>query len=122
MVAGNLTLAGTNEIQINPLDGVLLASARTILTYGGFAVRGASNLVATSVSRQVFVVDDSVPGEIRLQVSVSPATLAWRGDGTLNRWDTNTFNWRNAGSATNSSCSIMFCSTIRDRTIPISTC
>lgn len=98
MVAGNLTLAGTNEIQINPLDGVLLASGTyTILTYGGSLFGGASNLVATSVSRQVFVVDDSVPGEIRLQVSVSPATLAWRGDGTLNRWDTNTFNWRNAG-------------------------
>lgn len=97
-VAGDLSLAGTNPIQVNLLEGQLLSPGTyTILTYGGTLIGGASNLSASGVSRQVFAMDDSVPGEIHLQVSANPANLVWRGDGTLNRWDTNTFNWRNAG-------------------------
>ncbi|MEK7780059.1 MAG: autotransporter-associated beta strand repeat-containing protein, partial [Verrucomicrobiota bacterium] len=100
VVGGNLALAGTNTIQVNLLDGELVSPGTyTILSYGGAMSGGASNLIATSISRLMFVVDDSVPGEIRLQVSLSPADLIWRGDGVLNRWDTDTFNWRNGGSS-----------------------
>lgn len=98
VVGGNLVLTGTNTIQVNLLEGMLESpGVYTILTYGGALLGGASNLVATSISRQVFAVDVSVPGQIRLQVSVAPAALTWRGDGVLNRWDTDTLNWSNGG-------------------------
>src|SRR6185369_10170108 len=71
----------------------------TLMTYSGPLLGGASNLVAISeTNRFTYVFDDSVPGEIRVQVSGNPTTLVWHGDGAVNRWDLGSAaNWFDGG-------------------------
>jgi len=99
-VAGPLTLIGTIPVSFNFLAGLPASPATyTLMTYSGPLLGGASNLVAISeTNRFTYVFDDSVPGEIRVQVSGNPTTLVWHGDGAVNRWDLGSAaNWFDGG-------------------------
>lgn len=102
VVAGNLSLGGTNTILITPTAGSLANGRYKLIQYAGTLTGGATNFaVAFAVvpPRVATVVDVSVAGEIDLVVTASPATLVWQGDGTLNKWDAGvSVNWLNGGS------------------------
>jgi autotransporter-associated beta strand protein len=97
MVAGNLSLSGTNTISVNPLVGVLAGGRYPLIRYNGARTGGATNLVVvfTGVPPQVaLTLDDSVANEIDLVISSFPGNLVWQGDGAANLWDSGTSsNW-----------------------------
>ena len=97
VVAGNLAFTGLNTILLNPLSATIASPATyTVLTYDGSLTGGAINLVVSNPTRYAVAPDDTVPGQINLNVSGGPTNLLWRGDGLLNHWDiATTFNWLN---------------------------
>src|SRR6185295_14815139 len=86
LVNGNLDLSGTNFVDFNFLNSLPASPATyTLFAYAGALIGGATNLVAVNATnRYTFTFDDSVPGEIRVQVSGTPGSLVWQGDGTTN--------------------------------------
>lgn len=97
VVAGDLSLAGVNVINVNLPDGALAApGVYTIATYGGTLTGDASNLIVSNASRYQLAIDTATPGLIQLNVTGGPANLTWQGDGSADLWDvagaTNWFN------------------------------
>ncbi|MGN6644258.1 MAG: autotransporter-associated beta strand repeat-containing protein, partial [Verrucomicrobiota bacterium] len=88
VVAGQLSLAGTNFFSVRALEGQLMSPGTyTVLRYGTMS-GGAANLVyANPTTRYEVIADDSVAGEIQLQVSGNALPLTWRGDGIGNTWN-----------------------------------
>jgi fibronectin-binding autotransporter adhesin len=89
-VLGNLTLSGTNTINITqPLTG-LATGNYTLFAYGGTLTGGASNLALAGggggTTRQTFAFDTATAGSVFLAVSGSPANLTWTGANNGN-WD-----------------------------------
>jgi autotransporter-associated beta strand protein len=104
LVAGNLSLSGTNTISINPIAGLLASGRYTLMRYAGALTGGATNLVVvfTGVPPQAaLALDFSVTNEIGLVVSAFPGNLVWQGDGVSNLWNSGgSSNWFNgAGSS-----------------------
>ena len=96
-VTGNLSLSGTNLLEINPTNPSFNLGAYTLMTYGTLS-GNASNLQLTGAwtnSRYTFAFDTSVNPNVVLNVGGSlPAYLTWSGDGTANFWDLKTStNW-----------------------------
>lgn len=100
-VAGDLILNGVIAV------GFDFAGARpdtngfyTLITYSGSLTGGATNLIAVNAgNRFTYTFDDSVPGEIRVQVSGAPAELVWQGGMSGNLWDVSgAANWLNGVS------------------------
>jgi autotransporter-associated beta strand protein len=94
-VAGDLVLNSPVTVTLD-LSGALpdTNAYYTLLTYGGALTGGAGNLVlANPGNRFTAVFDDSVAGQVRVQISGAPQSLVWQGDGIANVW--------NAGAATN---------------------
>lgn len=89
VVHGDLELTGTVQVAIHLLEGLLESPGTyTLIAYAGALAGGAANLAFTASSnRYAATFDDSVPGEIRVHISGAPAPLAWRGDGSANRWE-----------------------------------
>ena len=112
-VNGGITLAGVNQIYVNPVAG-FGPGTYSILTYNtntafvdysgnpnyGLTGNVASQLVAggpiTNSSYNVSF-DASTPGVIKMIVSASaPTSLNWVGDGSANAWDVvGANNWNN---------------------------
>ena len=116
-VNGNITLAGVNQIYVNPVAG-FGPGTYPILTYNTntawLDANGSSNFgltgnVATQLvaggpvtnSSYVVTFDASNPGVINMIVSIAtPTALTWVGDGTANAWDVvGANNWNNGGGA-----------------------
>lgn len=107
-VIGDLTPSGTTTIQIVPPGTGLAAGTYTLVTLTGALNGSPANFNVTGLAAggrpQTFslVYDTSVPGAfaINLVVVGEPASLVWRGDGTINNWDTQaTANWINGVTA-----------------------
>jgi len=99
-VAGNLSLAGTNTITINPPGGLLASPGSYVILSFGALSGSAANLVVSNTTRYSIALDDSVSGQISLNVTGNPTNLIWLGDGSLNRWDiAGGSNWLNDGVA-----------------------
>jgi len=100
-VAGDLALSGTITVNID-FSGAQpdTNGYYTLITYGGTLAGGAINLVAANAgNRFSYAFDDSVPGEIRVQVTGAPAALVWQGGMMANLWDVGgAANWLNGGS------------------------
>ena len=112
-VNGGITLAGVNQIYVNPVAG-FGPGTYSILTYNtntafvdysgnpnyGLTGNVASQLVAggpiTNSSYSISF-DASTPGVIKMIVSASaPTSLNWVGDGSANAWDVvGANNWNN---------------------------
>jgi fibronectin-binding autotransporter adhesin len=91
-VAGNLTLQGTNTINVT---GSVTPGAYTLLTYTGTLNGGLSNLVVAG-QPGVPVALANPPGAIQLLVPTprAPATSTWIGGAGGNAWDLMaTTNW-----------------------------
>jgi len=113
-VNGNLTLAGLNQVYVNPVAG-FGPGTYPILTYNtntawldcngstnyGLIGNVATQLVAggpiTNSSYAVSFDSTTVPGVINMNVSLVTSTaLTWVGDGTANAWDiVGANNWNN---------------------------
>jgi autotransporter-associated beta strand protein len=72
VVQGNLTLSGTNLIEVNPLDGSLEPGIYPLIKYTGALSGGLGNLVLAGNFIQEVVLTNP-PGMIALVASISPA-------------------------------------------------
>lgn len=96
VVSGNLTANSTVAVDVRLLSSILASPGNyTLIRYGGTLSGSAANFAAVNyTNRYAYAFDDSTPGEIRLIVSGAPASLVWKGDGSLDRWDvTGATNW-----------------------------
>lgn len=87
LVNGDLALDGLVSVTFNFLtNGPASPGTYTLIAYTGTLTGGAANLAAVAqTNRYNYTFDDSVPGELRVHVSGTPATLVWSGAG--NQWD-----------------------------------
>lgn len=94
-VGGNLVLDGIVAVNFDFATALPETNSfYTILTYGGTLTGGATNFAAANAgNRFSYIFDDSVPGEIRVQISGAPVPLIWQGGALGNLWD--------VGAATN---------------------
>src|SRR5262249_24749674 len=74
-VIGNLTLSGTNVIQINSLDGYLGGGVYPLITYTGSLIGGLTNLTLSGSFIQPVALTNA-PGAIALVASVPAAPPA----------------------------------------------
>ncbi len=103
LAATNLTLSGTNTINIQPHFGQdfgvgILNASYVIATYTGTLTGGAANLVVGNASeyRQTFSFDTAtLPGAVFLNVTGAPSLdLVWNNGAGNRRWDVNaSANW-----------------------------
>lgn len=100
VVGGDLSLNGTVTLNFNFLNFAPLSPGNyTLIRYGGILSGSAANFsVANLSTRFSFLVDTSVAGEVRVQVSGTPDSLVWQGDAVSNRWELSSTNWQFAGS------------------------
>jgi autotransporter-associated beta strand protein len=99
-VGGNLTFTGMNTLVLRPIG--ILGGTYTLFTYAGSLTGGVPNITLATPSRYTFTLVDpaTTPGEIRVQVSGSAASLVWQGGaaGAPTLWDLKTTsNWLDAG-------------------------
>jgi fibronectin-binding autotransporter adhesin len=94
-VTGNLSLSGTNTIQVTMLNGLLSTGTYTLISYSGSLSGGTSNLTLSGGYGTL----TNLPGQIALFVSGrGPANLTWKGGVAGNSWDTGvSTNWLNGG-------------------------
>jgi len=96
VVNGNLNL-NNNVVTIRPLavGGGLANGTYRLVNYTGVKT---GSLVVNSGSRFSLTLDESVPNQINLQVTGTPANLVWRGN-LSGSWDVgNTMNWLNGAN------------------------
>jgi autotransporter-associated beta strand protein len=86
-VFGNVSLSGTNTVEINPLNGKLGFGAYNLITYSGALSGGVGNLSASGLNGEFFFLTNS-PGAISLVLPAHRAAtnLLWVGSGA-NNWD-----------------------------------
>ncbi len=100
VVNGALNLSGTNTFLLTPTAGSLASGRYKMIKYSGALSGGATNFTvafSTIPPRVTLLVDDTIPNEIDLVITATPASLVWQGDGLLNNWDASlTANWTNA--------------------------
>lgn len=96
VVAGNLTLIGTNTLVIHKLDGVLpQGSVYPLISYAGALTGSLANLTVAGLTGVPCALTNP-PGQIALVIQSyrSPATVIWTGGSGGNAWDLlTTSNW-----------------------------
>ncbi len=96
-IAGNLTLTGTNFVQINLLSGSLAAGIYPLIEYSGTLSGSMNNLVLRGLDGIPALLTNS-PGQIALVVKSTrpPTLLTWTGGQNGNAWNLATSsNWLN---------------------------
>ena len=92
-ITGDLNVDGTNNIIVTPVTTLAIGTYK-LIKFTGNLNGGITNFACTSGT----LTNPPGSGEINLIVAPSrgPATLAWRGDGSANLWDTAvSSNWLN---------------------------
>ena len=105
-VTGNLSLSGTDTINVNPVNLALSNGTYGLINFGGTLSGGTSNLQLAGAAsggqvRQSFqlVLSGTSNAAINLVVSGSAANLIWSGTNG-SAWDVvTTKNWNNAGTS-----------------------
>jgi autotransporter-associated beta strand protein len=101
VVKGNLVLSGTNTFVIHLLNANLATNGvYPLITYAGTLTGGLTNLAVSGLSGIPFALTNPA-GQIALLIKGCrpPATVAWTGDGSGNRWDLlTTANWLNGAA------------------------
>ena len=105
VVAGNLTLSGTNYVQVN-YTTVSNGTYKLVSTVGGKVLGSVAGLQLAGfvpAAQVASLATNAADTEIDLVVvsnSHSPLNLIWTGNGNNNFWDeTNTVAWRNGAAA-----------------------
>jgi autotransporter-associated beta strand protein len=93
-ILGDLNVVG-NRIIVNPLEPLATGTYR-LFNYSG-ARSGSFNPEITHNSRYNLSLDESVPGQVNLQVSGTNAALRWNST-TSGAWDLSASNWFNLGT------------------------
>lgn len=104
-VSGNLTLNGTNTLQIVPTPFLEVGAVYTLFTYSGTLAGGAGNIRIVAPSAYTFTLIDPAltPGVIQVRVDKAPVNLTWKGGapGAPSTWDIETTpNWDKGGTIT----------------------
>lgn len=94
-VTGDLTVNG-NNININPLTGVLTNGTYVLMTYSG-NLNGFFGTASTiTSSRYNFTIDTSIPHQVNLIVAGVPDVLAWNNGSGDGQWNVQASqNWTN---------------------------
>lgn len=97
LAAGNLTVNGTNTLQITPLGFMNIGDTYTLITYTGTTLpASATNQLKATSTRSFFtfaVVDPSTtPGQIQIKVLSAVGNDIWKGN-VSSTWDNTTTNW-----------------------------
>jgi fibronectin-binding autotransporter adhesin len=105
LAAGNLTLNGTNTIQITPLSFLNVGDTYTLITYTGATLpSSATNQFRILPPNGFFsfaVVDPSTtPGAIEIKVLTAVGNDIWTG-AKSSTWDNTTTNWTRNGTPAN---------------------
>jgi autotransporter-associated beta strand protein len=97
----NLSLAGTTNIVLNPLNAALAKGSYRLFNYAGTLTGDATNLeLAFGPTRQVTTIDTATPNQVNLVVSGDTANLVWMGGSAGIVWDVNTSsNWKNGATS-----------------------
>lgn len=100
-VDGNLTLAGSTEINITPTTGVFLAGTVPLMTCSGTLTGSAANLSLSGLpgtTRQSFALSTTaLPNNVSLAITGNAGDLQWTGSGG-STWDLNSAaNFTNGG-------------------------
>ncbi|MEY3898099.1 MAG: hypothetical protein RLZZ214_3620, partial [Verrucomicrobiota bacterium] len=98
-VQGNLSLSGTNILQINPTSGTLAAGTYTLITYTGTLTGGTANLTVRGLAGVPYSITAGA-GSVNLVVNPmrAPGAITWAGtNGTWNL--ATTANWLKSGVA-----------------------
>jgi autotransporter-associated beta strand protein len=93
-VFGNVSLSGTNSVEVNPLDGRLVFGTYNLIAFSGALAGGVGNLSVSGLNGEFFFLTNS-PGLISLVLPTHRAAtnLLWVGGGS-NNWDLGTTaNW-----------------------------
>jgi autotransporter-associated beta strand protein len=100
VVAGNLSLSGTNTLEINRLNGTLGVGAYNLISYSGALTGSLANLTISGMAGEIFYLTNT-PGFISLVLPAyrAPTNLTWVGGGA-NLWDlASSTSWTDGGSA-----------------------
>jgi autotransporter-associated beta strand protein len=97
-ITNNLTLAGTNWLQIIPINGMTVGTTYTLFTYGGTLTGGATNFAMLAPGGYGFHVLplNTTPGLVQIRVDQAIGTNIWVGGSPSNptAWDIGvTTNW-----------------------------
>lgn len=99
-ISGNLALTTTQGdvvLNINPTGTSLANGAYRIVDYGGTLTGSAADFTVNNPTRYAITVDTATSGQINLNVSGGPASIAWKGAPDAD-WDiNNTQAWDNGG-------------------------
>ena len=94
-ISGNLNLTGVSTIQLGVQSG-LSSGRRVLMRYTG-SLSGGGNFVLVGAPAGT-TIDTSIAHEVAIVLNVVAANVSWKGDGSLNNWDTTSFNWSNTVS------------------------
>jgi autotransporter-associated beta strand protein len=100
-VVGDLTLSGANTITITAFGGGTIANGvYPLIAYSGALSGSLANftVAAVGVNGTLTNITSTTPSEIGVIItppSRGPTNLTWKGDGTLNNWDSTSSNWVN---------------------------
>jgi autotransporter-associated beta strand protein len=105
-VVGNFNANNSSKIGINVslLENVINGGTYPLIKYGSLTLTGSAadhlNLTVNHGSTRQSYSLTSTTTEIDLKVVGNPASLTWKGDSSLNKWDINaTTNWINASTS-----------------------
>jgi autotransporter-associated beta strand protein len=94
-INGNLTVNG-NNINVNPITGLLGAGTYTIMTYTGSLIGSFGTAQTISTSRYSISINTSTPGQVQLVVTGHPHGLTWNNGSGDGLWDVaSSLNWTN---------------------------
>ncbi len=99
-VNGDLTVDGTHQVFIDPVENQLAAGTYPLIGYTGTLNIGTGffEVIPTVNSRYALNIDTTVPNVVQLGVSGAKADLIWEG-GVNSNWDINTTdNWTGGGT------------------------
>ncbi len=93
-VEGDLSFAGSTEVQVTPTTGGYQTGPLSLMFWTGSLTGSSANLTLSGIpatTRQTFALSTStIANAVTLDVTGSAASLEWVGNGTTNTWDLNT--------------------------------
>jgi autotransporter-associated beta strand protein len=95
VVTGNLNIAGLTTFNVSLINGAPGSGTYTLFTYNTFS----GSLANLTAPIGFTVVNNATAKTIELVAAHVPASLTWKGDNSVNAWDTDTTaNWLQSGT------------------------
>ena len=95
-ISNNLVLTGNLTVSLNYYSALLPAGNYVLMTFAAKSGAGTVSLDKTYNNLSLVTTSTNVYVAVGVGGSTGPAPVTWVGDGSVNAWDTSTFNWTNA--------------------------